>query len=124
MTHDRQQPAPLEGLQRQQFWVLGAVQQGARRMSDLAESAQTSQTSLTGIVDRLEERGLVQRTRSDADRRVVQVELTEHGHEVMTAANCAYVARLEHLLEPLGPAERDELLRILRKITANRGMRA
>jgi hypothetical protein len=45
-------PEKLEGLQRQQFWVLGALTCGPRRMSDLAERAQTSQTSLTGIASR------------------------------------------------------------------------
>jgi DNA-binding MarR family transcriptional regulator len=51
------------------------------RMSELAEITQQSAGTLTGIVDRLIEDGLVARVRDADDRRVVQVALTDIGHE-------------------------------------------
>ena len=39
-------------------------------MSQLAEALDVSQASATGIVDRMEQRGLVSRQRNDEDRRV------------------------------------------------------
>ncbi|HSK46554.1 MAG TPA: MarR family transcriptional regulator [Coriobacteriia bacterium] len=112
------QPPEIQGLQRQQFWVLGALSAGPRRMSDLANCAQTSQASLTGIVDRLEEHGLVERTRSKDDRRVVDVALTEEGTRISRAADAAFTTRLEHIVAPLEPAERTEFLRLMRKLTS------
>ena len=104
--------------QRQQFWVLGVLEGGPRRMGDLADLARTSQASLTGIVDRLEERGLVERIRSAEDRRVVQVGLTDAGRVEVRCARAQTAERLARLLEPLQAEERDELLRLFRKMTA------
>lgn len=104
--------------QRQQFWVLGVIEGGPRRMGDLADLARTSQASLTGIVDRLEERGLVERIRSAEDRRVVQVGLTDAGRIEVRCARAQTAERLARLLEPLQAEERDELLRLFRKMTA------
>jgi len=118
MARDVVQPPEIQGLQRQQYWVLVALSVSPRRMSDLAECAQTSQASLTGIVDRLVEHGLVQRVRSEEDRRVVEVSLTEHGRRVTQQADAAFATRLAHVVEPLEPGERAELLRLMRKITS------
>jgi len=98
--------------------VLGALESGPRRMSDLAQIARTSQASLTGIVGRLEERGFVVRVRSEQDRRVVDVELTEAGHAEARRVNVDIASRLGPLLEPLDPDERIELLRLFRKMTS------
>ncbi|MBN2333747.1 MAG: MarR family transcriptional regulator [Deltaproteobacteria bacterium] len=49
----------------------------------LAERACLSQATMTGIIDRLEKRGLVRRIRCDEDRRRVMVHLTEEGREVV-----------------------------------------
>ena len=104
--------------QRQQFWLLGVLVAGPRRMSELAELARTSQASLTGIVDRLEERGFVERTRPEHDRRVVEVRLTRTGRSEVRRVHTEVAGRLEELLAPLDCAERAELLRLFRKMTA------
>src|SRR5487761_2678601 len=52
---------------------------GPRAVRALAEALDVSQASATGIVDRMEQRGLVARERGDHDRRVVRVEITEQG---------------------------------------------
>lgn len=108
----------LEGLGRQQFWVLGALVEGPRRMSDLAECAQTSQASLTGIVDRLEEHGLVERVRSAEDRRVVEVAITASGREEMRTKHRLMLERLEEVLSPLDPTELREFARLVERISA------
>lgn len=114
MTHTGR----LEGLQRQQFWVLGALSHGPRRMGELAECANTTQPSLTGIVDRLEERGLVERRRSPDDRRVVEVALTPEGTVEMRRAHDTMLATLETALEPLDQADRHEFLRMVRTLNS------
>lgn len=102
---------------RQAQWVLGMLATGPRRMSDLAQSACTSQASVTGIVDRLEERGFVARIRSEDDRRVVEVSLTEAGLAEKHRLHREVADRIAELLEPLTPDERKELSRLFRKMT-------
>ena len=48
-------------------------------MGALADSLDVSQASATGIVDRMEQRGLIERRRDDDDRRVIRVPLTADG---------------------------------------------
>lgn len=55
-------------------------------MSQLAQRAMLSPSSLTRVVDRLVERGLVARDRSPADNRVVRGSLTETGRTRVRAA--------------------------------------
>ncbi len=117
MTRGWGAKAELAGLQRQQYWVLAALARGPRRMTQLAECTQTSQASLTGIVDRMEEHGLVERVRSSEDRRVVEVDVTEAGRHVLDTAHALMLEQLSELAEPLTPAERAQLLVLLRKIT-------
>jgi DNA-binding MarR family transcriptional regulator len=105
----------------QQLWVLAALSKGALRMGDLADSAQTSQASLTGIVDRLQERGLVERVRSLEDRRVVEVAMTESGHEEMHRARQSMMTRFTEMLAPLSAGERAELLRLVSLIATAEG---
>lgn len=104
------------GLDRQQFWVLSAIEHGSARMSSLAEQAATSQASLTGIVDRLECRSLVERVRSSEDRRVIDVSLTSAGLEALNAMREHTMGGLEAVLLRLDLDERAQLLRLLRKL--------
>jgi len=116
MTRGWSSQPELHGLQRQQYWVLAALARGPRRMSELAECSQTSQASLTGIVDRMEEHGLVDRLRSSEDRRVVEVVATDTGRELLDVAYGVMVSGMSDLAEPLTAAERIELLRLMRKL--------
>lgn len=119
IIHGVHQPGHPEPAQGQQYWALGSLIGGSRRMSDLAECAQTSQASLTGIVDRLEERGLVERVRSREDRRVVEVTLTTAGREEMRRVEARLLGSLDLALAPLSTQERRELLALIRLIVDN-----
>lgn len=107
----------LVGLQPQQYWALGAVACAPRRMSELAEMTGTSCANVTAIVDKLVERGLVERVRSEEDRRVVQVVATDLGVKAAAEARRAFSTRVAEVLGPLEPAEQDALLALLRKAT-------
>jgi len=56
------------------------------RVSDLASRMYLHPATVVGILDRLESRGLVKRIRSKDDRRVVKVQLTDDGKEIVTKA--------------------------------------
>ncbi len=55
-------------------------------ISALSDEVSLSQATVTSIIDRLESRGLVQRKRSDVDKRVVHAVLTPDGERVLESA--------------------------------------
>mgnify|MGYP003339880927 FL=1 len=70
-------------------------------------------STIGGVVDRLEKRGLVQRQASPTDRRVRQLLLTDEGRRVL-ALIMAPMQRAQHrMLAPLPEAERAEFMRLL-----------
>jgi DNA-binding MarR family transcriptional regulator len=83
---------------------------GPLSMSHLAEALDVSVASATGIVSRMEERGLVERRHSDADRRVVLVHLTDAGSAVFPAMDDQRRAHMSTVLARLTEAELDNLL--------------
>ena len=75
------------GLTNPQLAVLKAL--SGRRptaVRELSDAVHLSQATVTGILDRLEKRGLIQRRRSDQDRRCVMVRLSRSGEEAIAAA--------------------------------------
>lgn len=75
------------GLTGPQLWALKILANGApMRVSDLARHMYLSAATVVGILDRLEGKGLVARTRSKEDRRAVDLLLTETGQEMAAKA--------------------------------------
>lgn len=56
---------------------------GELTMTQVAEVIDVSMSNATGLIDRMAERGLVERHRSEADRRVVHVHITPGGRDVL-----------------------------------------
>jgi DNA-binding MarR family transcriptional regulator len=74
------------GLTLSQYGLLeGLAHRRAARVQELAAAAGISASTATRILDALERRGIVRRTRSDQDRRAVAVSLTKHGHDLLRA---------------------------------------
>lgn len=71
------------------------------RMSDLSERLQVSAGSLTTMINRLIKAGVVERSRSEVDRRVVTVSLNQAGHDFVQANKQQVMANLESLLAEL-----------------------
>lgn len=75
------------GLSGPQLVLLQIMGQGNTiTAGELARRASLSQATVTTILDRLEDRGLVQRQRSTDDKRRVQVALTDKGNEALAIA--------------------------------------
>jgi DNA-binding MarR family transcriptional regulator len=82
----------------------------------VGDRASLDRSTVTDIVGRLVERGIVERTYDAADARRRLVQLTDHGLMVHRAAAIRASAINESLLEAIDDGERDSLLRILNKI--------
>jgi len=93
---------------------------GAIAMSRLAENLDVSVASATGIVGRMEERGLVARSHGETDRRVVLVQLTDSGIAIFRDMT---EQRRRHLGAVLGRLTTDELAALLTGLRAMRAAR-
>ena len=77
-------------------------------------------STIGGVIDRLEARGLMQRSASAEDRRVRLLIATADGRALLSAVVPAMQRAQERMLEPLPKAERAEFMRMLRVlVTAN-----
>lgn len=90
--------------------------EGPRSMGRLAEALDVSVASATGIVDRMEQRGLVERHPHPGDRRVLEVHPTTRGLAVFRDLGAERRARLETLLGALSDRELGSLLVGLRAL--------
>ncbi len=86
---------------------------GARTMSELAAELQVQLSTMTGVVDQLEAKRLVQRVRHPSDRRSLHVTLTVRGRKLYQAAHEAFLSHLEPLFQGRSPAEREKILSFL-----------
>ena len=82
---------------------------GALTMSRIAEALDVSLSNATGVVDRMEERGLVERIRDGEDRRVVHVGLTEVGRSVLSDIEVFQSDALSAILDQLDERQLDRL---------------
>ena len=78
---------------------------GQSTMTELVRFTQQSAGTLTGIVDRLIAAGLVERSRDDADRRVVWVRITDAGHAKMIEINDQREADIARMTVDFNDAE-------------------
>lgn len=89
--------------------------------SQLAESLLVTSGTMTNRLDRLEQRGLARRRANPRDRRGLDVELTEEGRRLVDDLVTEHVAHEQEMLAPLTERERDQLVRITRKLLAHLG---
>ena len=72
------------GVSMAQVHILYTVQRnGEMTMSQLAEVLNVSLSSATGLIDRIEERGFIERNRVPTDRRIVLVRVTAAGEQML-----------------------------------------
>jgi DNA-binding MarR family transcriptional regulator len=101
--------------------VLTALEsEGPLAMKRLAELMDVSDASATGIVDRMEKRGLVERRHGTTDRRVVLVHPTSAGEQVFSEMAAHRRGMLSRVLAELSEEEMASLLVGMRAILAAR----
>jgi MarR family transcriptional regulator, lower aerobic nicotinate degradation pathway regulator len=94
-----------------QLQAIGSCSQGA-----LADALGIDYSNLAGVTGELYRRGLIARTRDEADRRRYVVELSEEGLQLLADADKAIVAGEEEMLAVLGEEEREQLWDLLRRM--------
>jgi DNA-binding MarR family transcriptional regulator len=107
------------GLTGPQFLTLKTVvERGSPTTGEVAEAVHLSQATMTGIVDRLEVKGLVRRTRTDRDRRKVRVEPTAAAEGALAAAPSLLQESFTGAFSRLRPEEQVTILSSLEKLVS------
>jgi DNA-binding MarR family transcriptional regulator len=136
VTPPHQTLSPADGLAQLSFLVQGILERRAREqdlsiiqirllgilrdrkptMNELARLLSLDKSSVTGLVDRAERRGLVVRVPSTTDRRAVLVSLTDHGRSLVSAGAARYESDVSRLLHHLPPADQEALSTLISRL--------
>ncbi|TAM67454.1 MarR family transcriptional regulator [Mycobacterium sp.] len=110
----------FEGMHRRRGWtwagfrimnVLWAV--GAAELRDIARLSGASRAAISSALNTLERDGLVLRTRDSADRRLVRIQLTQHGRDALREAMREQGEREREWFAELEPSEQRRLSALL-----------
>jgi DNA-binding MarR family transcriptional regulator len=102
------------GLRHAEVNVLAQLRPGApRSIGDLATATGQRRSTLTGVLDRLEQRRLVRRRVNPADRRSFTIELTASGARAAGRVHAAFAALDEAVLSELPASAADGFHRVL-----------
>jgi DNA-binding MarR family transcriptional regulator len=93
--------------------------QSQQRLADLMG---IHRNVMVGLVDNLEELGLIERRRHPADRRAHALHLTAAAHELLPRAQRAADEHEARLLAGIDAADRDYLVALLRRLADNAGL--
>jgi MarR family transcriptional regulator, 2-MHQ and catechol-resistance regulon repressor len=105
------------GLTLPQFGVLEALHHlGSVPLGELADKLLVTGGNVTYVMDRLEEQGLVSRTRCGKDRRVVWACLTDEGRKLIAEVFPGHASFVHELVSVLDPEEQETLRTLLKKL--------
>jgi DNA-binding MarR family transcriptional regulator len=91
---------------------------GELPMSRIAELLDVSDSNATGLIDRMEERGLAERVRHPEDRRVVLVRVSDQGRQILTDIEILRDDLMRRVLGRLDDRQLDRLAGAVRDVKA------
>jgi MarR family transcriptional regulator, organic hydroperoxide resistance regulator len=108
------------GLTAPQGMVVGILAKHKKmKMSDISEKLGLSNSTVSGIIDRLEQRDIVKRVRSEEDKRVVYVHLSDKAEELFKDFSKVSSENFEDMMKKASPEDIekiDEALIILKRL--------
>jgi DNA-binding MarR family transcriptional regulator len=105
-----------------QLRMLGIVRDRRLTISELARALGLDRSSVSGLVDRTEKRGLVRREPNAADARSVHVTISPEGAESLASGSAEMAQLLSSLTDALTPAESRRLTALLERMLDHRGL--
>lgn len=107
------------GLTEQQWRILRAVSEiGQMEPRKICETCQILSPSLTGVLSRMEDMGLVTRTRMEEDQRRVMVRMTPKAEALVAELGPLIVEQYKVIEQAFGPAQIQELYEVMDKVIA------
>lgn len=105
------------GLTAPQFDVISTLgNTPGMTMGQIAEKTLVTKGTLTGIIDRLEKKGLVRREVPPANRRCFIIVLTQEGEQVFNSAFPAHIAYLKERFNQLNDSEIEDIRSAIKKL--------
>ncbi|MET7484465.1 MarR family transcriptional regulator [Streptomyces sp. NPDC005538] len=99
--------------------LLGILRDREPTMNQLGRHLGLDKSSITGLVDRAQRRGLVTRTASTVDRRSFQVSITDDGRRLGEEIGARFAELIERSVAPLSEADRKRLSRLATRIVTS-----
>ena len=93
------------------------AKQGEMSQKDLQDILEIQSGSISELLAKLEEKGMIVRTKSEEDKRKAIISITELGREKV--ANCGCKNRAERLYAGLSKEEKEDLKRLLNRLVAS-----
>ena len=109
--------AVLEDLSETEFGILEALyHKGPLLLGDVQKKILLSSGGVTYAIDRLVDKGLVERRECASDRRARYAALTPKGSEVMDRVFPSHAEAIEQVMSTLTPREQDQAIELLRRL--------
>lgn len=111
---------PLK-LRHVEFTILMLVKSNpAIKQKQLSQTLAVSAPNITILLDRLVEKGWIERVRSEVDRRIQHIHLTAAGRRIADESHALSLSCEREMLKHLTPAEQAMLLELLDKVASHR----
>jgi DNA-binding MarR family transcriptional regulator len=98
--------------------ILTLYEFGPLPPSKIADHMMVKSSTVTGVVDRLEKKGLAERMRTSPDRRVITIQLTEAGKKLAQNAPPPIQQKIIDGLKKTEKAKKDQIVRSLNILTS------
>ncbi|TDF97552.1 MarR family winged helix-turn-helix transcriptional regulator [Paenibacillus piri] len=105
------------GLTKPQMIVIGTVYMERKTIGQIAESTELSYSTVSGIIDRLERDGWLERTRDDSDRRIIWISKTDKFEQLKEKLQFFQESFYEKMLADLSEQELDTVIHSLELLT-------
>jgi DNA-binding MarR family transcriptional regulator len=109
------------GLSAGKFTILMQLYTAKRGLSpsEFANRANVTRATITGLLDRLEREGLVERQNHPSDRRMLTVHLTDKGEALIRSILPEHFCRTKELIASLTSREQKTFVKLLRKLKSS-----
>jgi DNA-binding MarR family transcriptional regulator len=95
----------------------GLADAGRATARQLADYADVTPATMTGMLDTLQNRGVIRRERSLTDRRAIQIVLTDQGREIVAEARERWQRRWQEAMSDVPSEDLQAAIRVLGKVT-------
>jgi MarR family 2-MHQ and catechol resistance regulon transcriptional repressor len=107
----------LNGLNPTEFAVLELLyHKGDQPMQHIGDKILLASGSITYVVDKLEQKGMLKRIACPKDRRVTYAQITDEGKKFITDIFPAHAEQIHTLMSSLSDAEKTEAIDLLKKL--------
>ena len=96
--------------------LVTTLQRPGLDQSTLSRDIYIDTSTLNGVLDRLEARGLIQRQASPEDKRLRRLYVTESGQSLLKEANVAVMKTQQWLMEPLSGVEQAQFIQLMLRV--------